>query len=84
MTNQNQNPPEVKNRLVNVTVSVDLIRLAVVMRQRQRKYRSSGENAYLASAIKAEKEFDEMLTAVVKELLAVQSQMLESVQSALL
>ena len=51
-----------------VTVPVEFIRLAVVMRQRQRKFFASRHPADLPPAKKSEVDFDAVLSVLCKEL----------------
>ncbi len=72
------------NRKVRtVTVDVEFIRKAVVMRQRQRKF-FAGDRTWLAAARNAEKDFDQVLAEICKGLDGLKKRSGDGVQRGLL
>ena len=78
MTDQKQKP---KNK--TVTVDVEFIRMAIVMRQRQRKF-FSGNKSWLAQCKTAERIFDKELAEISKALEALQTHSDNPTQEGLL
>lgn len=78
MTDQNQ-----KHKNKTVTVDVEFIRMAIVMRQRQRKF-FSGERSWLQASKNAEAKFDQLLAEISKGLEALQTHSDNPTQEGLL
>ena len=76
MTDQNQKPKK------TVTVDVEFIRMAIVMRQRQRKFFSN--KSWLAQCKTAERIFDKELAEISKGLEALQTHSDNPTQDGLL
>lgn len=67
-----------------VTVPVEFVRLAIIMRQRQRRFFSRRDPADIPPAKKSEAEFDKMLAEISKGLQAMKVELDNPSQDALL
>lgn len=73
-----------KTKVRTVTVPVEFVRMAVIMRQRQRKYFAERSPSLIEPAKQAEAEFDKLLAQISKDLQAAQTLVEEAIQEPLL